>query len=231
MGYLAPYIAEFEDGKGGRVIDVRKPPVPPTIDAEPQPRPLPVPRPGGERRAEPAQDGVTAVTGPRRRILDALGWWEAAGVAQPTRVQVACVARYSSKSAAFKNPLSGLKTDGYVDYPEAGLVALTERGRKTAAVPIEPSTTKALHEMVLGHLNGPQRRILAAALSVYPGEIDRDRLASMTAYSRSSAAFKNPLSALRSLGLLDYPSAGTVRAEPILFIDKRRPRAVGSANA
>jgi DNA-binding IclR family transcriptional regulator len=52
------------------------------------------------------------------------------------------------------------------------------------------------------------------ALPTTGAAVSRDDLASAVGYAPSSAAFKNPLGALRSLGLVTYPRDGHVAIEP-----------------
>lgn len=159
-----------------------------------------------------------AINGPMQRILDALAWWEAAGVTAPTRTQVAVVARYSPSGGAFQNPLGALRTAGLVDYPAAGTVMLTPEGSTKAQASGQPVSTAELHERVRAILNGPQQRILDPLLEAYPREMTREELAAAAGYEASGGAFQNPLGSLRSLGLIDYPGPGRVVALPILFV-------------
>lgn len=47
----------------------------------------------------------------------------------------------------------------------------------------------------------------------------REDLAAAAGYEPSGGAFQNPLGALRSLGLVEYPSCGQVVAQPVLFVE------------
>ena len=155
--------------------------------------------------------------GPQQRILDALAWWESAGVQQPSRVQVAVVARYSPSGGAFQNPLGNLRATGMVEYPTSGTVRLTDAGR-SAATASEPPAVEELHSRVMGILDGPQRRILQPLLDAYPDELTREAVAAKANYEPNGGAFQNPLGSLRSLGLIDYPAPGRVVALPVLFL-------------
>lgn len=163
-----------------------------------------------------AHDGIN---GPQQRILDALAWWAAVGVKTPARIQVATVARYNPNGGAFTNPLGALRTAGLIGYPSAGTVALTTDGLLKANAPNSPPNTADLHARVLGILNGPQIRILEPLLAAYPRAMPRAELAAAAGYDPNGGAFTNPLGALRSLGLIDYPAPGQVVALPILFVE------------
>ena len=157
---------------------------------------------------------------PQQAILDALAWLEAIGLDRGKRTIVAFLAGASPSSSAFMNNLGGLRSAGLIDYPESGAVALTASGRDQAAPIDAPRTPDALHQMIYSRLPGPQTRILQALIRVYPKSLKREALADLAGASSTSSAYMNNLGALRSLGLIDYPRQGWVRALPILFLEK-----------
>ena len=53
----------------------------------------------------------------------------------------------------------------------------------------------------------------------YPDPISRVHLAAQLDYHERTKGFTNSLSALRTLGLIDYPTPGFVIATDLLFID------------
>lgn len=223
LGYLAPYVGN--DG-GVPVIDVRRP-VAPTIDAEPAQAAVPAARPRRQPRTAPALDGGSKISAPQQRILDALAWLSAAGIDPASRTQVAFLAGYSPTGGGFGNYLGNLRTAGMISYPSGGEVALTGDGTTQARAPTGSLTSADLHATLRGRLGAAKWSILQRIIGAYPGAIGRDQLAADTRYSPTGGGFGNYLGALRSLGLIDYPGRGMVKAEPILFIDKR-PRAVGA---
>lgn len=165
--------------------------------------------------AHPATGDNGALTGPERRILNALGWCMAIGQEEPLRALAACAAGYAASSNGFKNPLSALKTKGLIAYVGDDRLFLTVPGRHHADPESGPSTRQELHDRILNKLTGPERRILSALLE--ERKMTREDLASRAGYAPSSNGFKNPLSALRSKGLIDYPDEGTVKANEALF--------------
>jgi hypothetical protein len=80
-----------------------------------------------------------------------------------------------------------------------------------------PPTREQLHERILSRLPGPEARIFKPLLNAYPQSMSMEDLAAAANYSAGGSAFQNPRSHLRSLGLIDYPSAGQVRARDFLF--------------
>lgn len=151
------------------------------------------------------------------RILSAIAWWESVGVSAPDLGGVAFVARTSTKSSAFDNNRSRLRTAGYIDYPSSGRVQLTDLGRKTAPPPTLPPTNEALHEAILGKVTPAHGRMLRVLIAAYPGELSLADFAEQAGTSTSSSAFDNNRSWLRARGLAEYPRTGFVRATELLF--------------
>lgn len=157
------------------------------------------------------------ITGPQQRILNALAWWKAFGIEQPTNEQVGFVAGYSPSSGGFNNLKGQLRTAGMIDYPRPGRVSLLEAGEAKADAPTVAPTQEAFHRAVRAKLSGPQVKVLDPALAAYPDSIASDEIASIANYSPSSGGFNNLRGSLRTIGLIDYPSPGQVRAADWLF--------------
>ncbi len=164
---------------------------------------------------------ATAVTGgPQKRILDAIAWWESTGIEPPySKVQVAFIASYKPGSGSFNNAVSSLRTAGKIEYPKPSTVALTALGRDEAEMPDSEVTTEALHLKIMMRLSGPQQRVLKPILDAYPEKIDKDDVAIASNYSFGSGSFNNAVSSLKTLGLIEYPQSGCVKALSILFLD------------
>ena len=158
------------------------------------------------------------ISNPQQRILDAIMWFKEIDRV-PTRVQVAFMAGSSPRSSGFTNNLSNLRTKGLIDYPSGGMLSLTDDGEATANTPDAPTTSEELHQAILGRVSQPQGRIIRALIECHPDDLSRDELAEQADASPRSSGFTNNLSALRTLGLLDYSSPGRVIAQPELFLD------------
>jgi len=154
---------------------------------------------------------------PEQRILDALAWLEALGIRPSDRVQVAFLAGYKSRGGRFQNLLGGLRSNGYVAYPGAGVLELTADGREHARHPDLPRTNEALHEAVLARLDAPQQRLLRPILAAYPHALSRRQVAEAAEYDAAGGRFQNLIGSLRTLGLVEYPASGMVVARDILF--------------
>lgn len=76
-----------------------------------------------------------------------------------------------------------------------------------------------LHRKVQGLVTPARWRILAALIEAYPDALSKSDLADAAEVSAASSGYANNLGALRSLGLLDYPTPGFVAATDVLFLD------------
>lgn len=155
-----------------------------------------------------------------QRVLDAVAWWAATGVARPTRVQVAAVAGYSAKGGGFLNLLSALKTKGLTDSSGVGTVGLTASGKSAANHPMTVPTTDELHSRVRAILEPRQWKVLEVVIGCYPQSISRDDLAKATSYAPDGGGYLNLVSSLKSLGFINSPARGQVVALPILFVER-----------
>ena len=184
--------------------------------------PPPPPKPAVPRAAAPAARAPAASAGltkPQQRVLDALAWLGQHSLGtRAGRVQVAFLAGYKPGGGAFNNTLGACRTAGLIEYPSSGEVALTEAGRALAHVPDAPLTTEEMHEAVLKKLSRPQQRVLAPLLEIYPQGMDAVALATAAGYEAAGGAFANYRGSLRTLGLVEYPQRGRVRACDALFM-------------
>lgn len=199
---------------GGESVAI---PAAPVRKARPAPAPAPVQRQPAPVREARQSEGNGALSRSQHRILDALAWWAAFGIEQPRREQVAFIAGYSPTSGGLFNLLGGLRSAGMIDYPQGGSVALTEAGRAVASIPDVDLTREAFHAQARAKLSGPQVKVLDPVLAAYPDEIASDEVADAAGYSRTSGGFFNLRGSLRTLGLVDYPSPGSIRAADWLF--------------
>lgn len=169
-------------------------------------------------RAAPAPVvAAQGITVPQQRVLNALAWWKGFGIEQPTNEQVGFVAGYSPGSGGFANLKGGLRSAGLVDYPAGGKLALTDAGAALAVQPSVALTREAFHAAVRAKLSGPQVKVLDPIIAAYPNPISSQDVADAAGYSAGSGGFANLRGSLRSIGLIDYPSGGYVRAEDWLF--------------
>jgi uncharacterized protein len=173
-------------------------------------------------RAAPAQrhngSGAEGISRSQQRILDALAWLEAAGIAQPTKDQLALWAEVSPTSGGYFNNLGALRSAGLIEYPAGGSVALTDVGRARSQVSAPP-TVEEMQESVCRKVGNSKAAILRTLIDIYPKDISKDDLAEKIDVSPTSGGYFNNLGALRTLGVIGYPSPGCVAALPILFLE------------
>lgn len=160
----------------------------------------PITRPTAKSQA-PVRQRVTAtnngsgdLSGPERKILTALAQHGPRAVKPLARLT-----RYAHNGGAFRNPLSALRSKGLIDGRET--VAITDAGLGTLG-PYDPLPAGAeLLQHWLDWLPGPESKLLKAICN--HGPISPEDLATATDYAPNGGAFRNPLSHLRSLGLID----------------------------
>ena len=160
----------------------------------------------------------SALTGARQNIIDTLMLFEAMGLSMADRNQLALLGGVSPRSSGYANNLGALRTQGFIDYPAPGQVGLTDDGRAIGNAPeVEPNDA-SLHALIESILPRAKWRIIEALIAVYPDPLSREELAEEVGVSPSSSGYANNLGSLRTLGLVEYPIRGAVRATSILFL-------------
>jgi hypothetical protein len=189
------------------------------------PVPISPPKTRSENRQTSTEEGLSRT---EQRVLDSLTWWEALGFSQPSKFQVGFTAGYrvgKNVGGTFGNILGSLRSNGLIAYPSAGTVSLTDEGRALAQLPdIEP-TPEGLQRAVFERLSATERRVLQGIMEAYPEAISKQEAGQRARYTvgeNVGGTFGNILGKLRSLGLIDYPSAGQVVAQPLLFLEETR---------
>lgn len=163
----------------------------------------------------------TGLDGAEQKIVDAIAWLNAIGIAEPEAAAVAAVAGYKITSGGFKAPRSRLSVKGLITYPRDGAVALTETGRALAKTPDVASLTgEAFRTKILDFLDGAEKKILTPLLAAWPDRMAATEVADAAGYNVDSGGFKAPRSRLSVLGLIEYPTPGMLRARDILFPER-----------
>lgn len=161
-----------------------------------------------------AADGLT---NSQQRILNAMAWWKAFGIDRPTNEQVGFIAGYSPGSGNFNNLKGQLRSIGLIEYPSGGLLTLTDSGDEKAEAPTVAVTRDAFHAAVRAKLKSSQLRLFDPVLAAYPEGLSADDVAAAAGYSAGSGNFNNLRGQLRTIGLIEYPTSGYVRAQDWLF--------------
>jgi len=176
---------------------------------------LPAPKPVVRQNRTTENSGLS---GPEQRILDAIAWLESIGIEAPEQTAVAFLAGYTYGGGAFNNPRGALRTKGLVEYAGDG-IRLTDLGRDSANFPDAALTADELQRRVLDRLPGPEQRILKVILDEYPRSLTNEECARRASYAPNAGAYNNPRGRLRSLGLIEYPQPGHVKARALLFLE------------
>jgi hypothetical protein len=174
--------------------------------------------PSATRRKSAAAPSENGMPKTHRRVLGAVRWWEAVGVAAPSRGRVAFAAGYAPKGGSFGNYIGTLRTEGFVTYPAEGQVALTEAGRAAVPPPEARLTTAAIHQKVEAILPAARWRVLAPILAAYPRVLTREQVGEACGMEPAGGSFGNYLGALRTAGCIEYPAKGMVCASADLFV-------------
>ena len=103
-----------------------------------------------------------------------------------------------------------------VEYPAGGMIALTNAGREVARIENPPTSNADLHERIYSVLNPAEGKILRPIIDAFI-QVRKADVAAVSGYSETSSNFVKILGKLRTLGLIDYPEPGYVRATSILF--------------
>ena len=169
---------------------------------------------------EPVQNGDFAISASQQRILDALAMLEGIGMPPADKTQLALFAGMKPTSGGYMNNLGALRNQaGMIEYPAAGIVALTDTGRTHADATAAPSRPDEMHDLLRGLVTSAQWAIVSTLISRYPEPLDREELAEVVGVPVTSGGFKNNLGRMRSLGIIDYPEPGLVVALPVLFLE------------
>jgi hypothetical protein len=166
-------------------------------------------------RPSPATGGDGNLSTSLRKILDALSWWRALSITEPSYPQVAFRANYSPNGGTFNRYLSDLRSRDLIRTSNSRIVA-TESGLALAATYETPSA-EALRADVLNQIDRPLAKMLSPLINSYPQPMTRDELGERSEYAASGGTFNRYLSSLRSLELVEEPERGHVRAADWLF--------------
>jgi hypothetical protein len=133
------------------------------------------------------------------------------------KTSLAFLAGVSHKSGAYFGNLGALRAAGLITYPSEGFVAITEAGRAVAPSVTVPATNDAVQRAVLAKLTRPQQAIVEALLSDHPKPLTKDQAAERAGASPTSGAYFGNLARLRGLGIIDYPTQGSLSVTELLF--------------
>lgn len=221
--------------KGGRVVRIAHGPVARVdqvladgVDVTAPARCLPSPgsvdrteRPHANRQAVKQEGNHGDVSGSERRILDALAFLEATGLPGPyPREQVAAVASYGVRGGRFGNLLGALAGRELLQHGN-GVVELTDAGRAIASAGGAPTTREEVQRRFFATASGSEQRVLKPILDAYPEALSREQVAAACEppFEVGGGRFGNLVGRLHTMGAVEYPSRGLVRARAWLFLE------------
>lgn len=184
------------------------------VAKRPTPRMLPAPATQPKPKLPPIRQpnmvngsGDVSLTGPQRQLLKALAWWKAMGHDRPSRPQVAAIAGWKITSGHLKNIVGSLRTAELVTYPTEGVIEMTPAGAASAP---EPDMGLNLHDGIRSVLSGPQRQIFDTLIRHGGRPLARETIAEQLGWEPTSGHLKNVVGSLRTLEVIEYPTAGQV---------------------
>lgn len=155
----------------------------------------------------------------QQKIIDTLAMLESVGITQPSKTQLALWCDVSPSSGAYFNNLGALRSAGFISYPSSGDAMLTDSGRSRANA-VTPPTAEEMQASLCAKVGAAKAAIVRFLIGIYPDSIAKDELAERIGVSPTSGAYFNNLGALRTLGVIDYPSVGRAVAKPVLFLER-----------
>jgi hypothetical protein len=192
----------------------------PFVNSKGPARPRPVAAPVPVRVVSPSRDVAESngdLKGPHLRILRALAEIRSIDKPAPPKEMVAAWSGYSPNSGGFNNLLGNLRTSEFIQYPNPGLVSLTEKGLNEVG-DSPPPDQEEINRRVMAILDRPKQRVLAVLIEEDGRPISKDELAERSGYSSNSGGFNNLLGNLRTAGFAEYPSPKVVKAADWLFV-------------
>lgn len=179
---------------------------------------LPAARSRPVERHRPIQPAPRAdgISGPQQRMLDALARLRRVRIDPSPRNIVAALSNQSPRSSGWDKNCSTLRTAGLIRYPNGDTMALTDAGAAAADGGRDVLTLADLHAAIRDLVSGPQWRMCESLIRVYPDSMSRGAVAGESHQSASSSGWDKNCSTLRSLGLIDYPSATELVATELL---------------
>ena len=139
------------------------------------------------------------------------------GQSSVRKEQLAAWAEYSPNSGGFNNYLGSLRSAGMIDYPQPGMVTITETGRTVAEPDNIPGSSEEMLSRAKRVLGGSEGKLLEI-LHTRRNEMPKSSLAEESGFSPNSGGFNNYLGHMRTLGFVDYPSPGHVKCADWLYL-------------
>lgn len=167
-----------------------------------------------------AQELAEGISASQQAILDKLAEFQQIGIDDVPKPMLAALTGTSPTSGGYFNNLGRLRGQGYIEYRKSGTVHISGEGQKVARPQDVPVDTGQLQERWKGLLSKSQRDILDAVIDVYPESIGKIDLADKVGVSSTSGGYFNNLGSMRTMGVIEYPVQGRVKATKYLFLEE-----------
>jgi hypothetical protein len=180
---------------------------PKRVEISGRPAPIePVGIPGSFGLAPVKEEGtVSEVHGKAADVLRELRWLEARGQDTATRQQVAALAGIKMSGGYFRRVVGNLAKHGLVTYPNEGLLALTNKGRRVGP---HPGTYQDNFRAYRERSTDLGKKILDQLLA--GGERTRASLAETFGKAQKGGYLRRVIGELATMGAVTYPREGWV---------------------
>lgn len=171
-----------------------------------------------DRNCAPDDTAAGTITGAQQRILDALAWFSRMKVGEPRKASVGLLAKINPGGGYFRAAVGPLSKGGLVEYPAAGLIALTEAGKKAARWPDRSLTLRDYHEAVLAvdFENGRTTEMLRAIIRNGNRPISARALGESIGIDVEGGYFRASVGPLATLGVIKRAN-GQITPTAMLF--------------
>lgn len=161
-------------------------------------------------------DPTADITNSQQKILNVAAWIQQFGISPIPVGMLAAHAGYSAGGGAFNNLLSRLNVLGFIRRPGGGMIELTPTGEAVARP--EEHIDGDVIESWYAKIGNSKARMLKLLVDDYPNAYTKAELAEKLGEAAGGGAFNNKVSALKTLGLVEYPAVGMVKASELLFV-------------
>lgn len=214
----APYDAHFQ---------VPRPPIPaPNSEKAPVPEVrrdrVPEKRPSLQSEAPPAFGNVVSegLTGNQQRVIDAVGWWHAAGIAKPSKGQVCVLLKTKPGGSTSRGMFASTGNAGLTEGTD-GYIWLTDTGRKLTKAPPKRPTRDDLIKRVKSILPPACHDILDLLLQAGGKDLDKKEIAETLDVEVGGSTARGYFARLSGAGLTKKTGEGLIAAADWLFTVKR----------
>jgi hypothetical protein len=201
------------------VADLELPAISQAPYVPPAPEPIRRPTPMPARTAPvPVSSNGDSLSSRQVHILSRLvELMECTQQSSVKKEQLAAWAVYSPTSGGYNNLLGSLRSAGMIDYPQPGMVTITDAGRKHANPADVPISSDEMREHAKNVLNGSEAKLLDI-LHRSRETWSKQQLGEESGFSHTSGGFNNYLGHMRTLGFVEYPAPGQVKCADWLYL-------------